>query len=182
MNIRSLKTAVAVVAAVAALGLTACSSTDSAAEGATTTTPASEFESGKGAGAKEEGDEPPATAAPDLPKPTVEELNTRLTKALAGQLTDEEKLTYIQDADKDPDLVDKFVDAAKKNNVTVAITSVGEPAEGKLKADADVTIDGKPVQDAFVDFVAEDTDWKVSHTFACNVVKSAKLDSAACQA
>ncbi|MGW8651131.1 hypothetical protein ACWGMO_17220, partial [Nocardia salmonicida] len=122
------------------------------------------------------------TTVPNLPKPTAAELNSRLTKALAGQLTGEEKKTYIEDADQDPMLVDKFVEAAKQNNVKVAITTVGEPVDGKLKANADVTIDGTPVKDAFVDFVAEDDSWKVSHVFACNIVKSAQLDSAACQA
>lgn len=181
MNTRTLKTAITAIAAIAALGLSACSSTDDAADGATTSTAAAAFESGEGSGAKEEGEEPPATTPPDLPAPTAEELNARLNKALAGRLTDEEKLTYIQDADKDPDLVDKFVDAAEKNKVTVTITKVGEPVAGQLQADAEVTIDGEPVEDAFVDFVAEDTDWKVSNTFACNIVKSAQLDSAACQ-
>ncbi len=181
MNTRTLKIALTVVAAVAALGVSACSSTEQATGGAATTT-ASAFESGKVAGAKDEGEEPPATTAPDLPAPTAAELNARLTKALAGELTEAEKLTYIEDADQDPDLVDKFVDAAKKNKVTVSITKVGTPASGKLQAAADVTIDGKPVKDASVEFVAEDKDWKVSHVFACNIVKSAQLDSAACQA
>ncbi len=179
-----MKTAVAVLAAVAAFGLTACGSSDDTAgsAGATTTAAGDAFETGDTAPGKEEGAEPAATTPPDLPKPTADELNARLNKALAGQLTKDEKKTYIEDADQDPMLVDKFVDAAKTNNVTVTITSVGEPANGKLRAEADVTIDGSPVEDAFVEFVAEDDSWKVSHVFACNVVKSAKLDTAACQA
>ncbi|MFB7875272.1 MULTISPECIES: hypothetical protein [unclassified Nocardia] len=184
MRNRSMKTAVAVLATLAALGLTACSSSDDTASGAgaTTTAAGDQFETGDTAPGKEEGTEPSATTPPNLPKPTAEELNARLNKALAGQLTKDEKKTYIEDADQDPMLVDKFVDAAKKNNVTVAITTVGEPANGKLRADADVTIDGSKVENAFVEFVAEDDSWKVSHVFACNIVKSAKLDSAACQA
>ncbi|MET9213988.1 MULTISPECIES: hypothetical protein [unclassified Nocardia] len=184
MNNRPMKTAAALVAIVAALGLSACSSdASSSSAGASSTTAAGAgFESGSTKQGKEEGGDLAVTTPPNLPKPTAEELNSRINKALAGKLTGDEKKTYIEDADQDPMLVDKFVDAANKNKVTVAITEVGEPADGKLKADADVTIDGKPVQDAFVDFVAEDDSWKVSHTFACNIVKSAKLDSAACQA
>ncbi|MEU3013511.1 hypothetical protein [Nocardia asteroides] len=184
MNNRPFKTAAALVAIVAALGLTACGSgSDTTATGGQSTTAAGgAFESGNTKQGNEEGGEPAPTTPPNLPKPTAAELNSRINKALAGQLTGDEKKTYIEDADQDPMLVDKFVDAAKKNKVTVAITTVGEPADGKLKADADVTIDGKPVQNAFVDFVAEDDSWKVSHTFACNIVKSAQLDSAACQA
>lgn len=184
MTNRPLKTATALVAIVAALGLSACSSdSGSSSAGASSTTAAGgAFESGNTKQGKEEGGDLAVTTPPNLPKPTAEELNSRINKALAGKLTGDEKKTYIEDADQDPMLVDKFVDAANKNKVTVAITKVGEPADGKLKADADVTIDGKPVQDAFVDFVAEDDSWKVSHVFACNIVKSAKLDSAACQA
>ncbi|GGK41851.1 hypothetical protein GCM10011591_11650 [Nocardia camponoti] len=171
------------VAAVATLGLAACSSTDSSTGTETSAKPAGgQFETGDKAPVKEEGVEPVATPAPNLPKPTAEELNARLNKALAGLLTGDEKKTYIEDADKDPMLVDKFVDAAKKNNVKAAITNVPDAKDGKIRAGADVTIDGSPVKDAFVDFVADGDSWKVSHTFACNIVKSAKLDSAACQA
>jgi hypothetical protein len=183
VNNRPVKTAAVVVAIVAALGLSACSSGDSSSTSAgTTSSSGGAFETGGAKSGKEEGGEPAATTVPNLPKPTAAELNARLTKALTGQLTGEEKKTYIEDADQDPMLVDKFVEAAKQNNVEVAITTVGDPVDGKLKANADVTIDGTPVEDAFVDFVAEDDSWKVSHVFACNIVKSAQLDSAACQA
>ncbi|MFD6104672.1 hypothetical protein ACFWFQ_18605, partial [Nocardia salmonicida] len=50
-------------------------------------------------------------------------------------------------------------------SLSIAIDSGGcgrtRPVDGKLKANADVTIDGTPVKDAFVDFVAEDDSWKV---------------------
>ena len=184
MNIRPVKTAAVLVAIVAALGLGACGSDagSTSTSTGTTTSKAGAFETGDAKSGKEEGGEPAATTVPNLPKPTAAELNSRVTKALVGQLTGEEKKTYIEDADQDPMLVDKFVEAAKQNNVKVAITTVGDPVDGKLKANADVTIDGTPVKDAFVDFVAEDDSWKVSHVFACNIVKSAQLDSAACQA
>ncbi|MFE9784066.1 hypothetical protein ACFYO7_01660 [Nocardia salmonicida] len=54
---------------------------------------------------------------------------------------------------------------------------LARPGDGMLEANADVTIDGTPVKDAVVDFVAVDDSWKVSHVFACNIVKSAQLDS-----
>ncbi|MFD3745048.1 hypothetical protein [Nocardia sp. NPDC058633] len=184
VNNRPVQTAAALVAIVAALGLGACSSDATIIDktAAPTTSEGGAFESGEAKAGKEEGGEPAATTVPNLPKPTADELNARLNKAMAGQLTGDEKKTYIEDADQDPMLVDKFVEAAKQNNVKVTITTVGEPVDGKLQANADVTIDGTPVKDAFVDFVAEDDSWKVSHVFACNIVKSAQLDSAACQA
>ena len=184
MKNRSLKTAAAIVLAVTALGLSACSSSDDSASGPSTSAAAGggAFENGKGTDGKEEGAAPATTTPPNLPKPTADALNARINKALSGQLTDQEKLTYIEDADRDPQLVDKFVEAAKKNNVKVTIVKVDGPNAGKLKAGADVTIDGKPVNNASVEFVAVDKDWLVSHDFACNIVKAAKLDSAACQA
>ncbi|APE35988.1 hypothetical protein BOX37_20935 [Nocardia mangyaensis] len=180
MKNRSFKTIAAIAMTAAALGLSACSSDseDTSAAGDTSTTA---FESENTGGESDTGASIAETPAPNLPKPTPEELNDRVNKALNGQLSDSEKLTYIENADRDPDLVDKFVTAAKENKVTVKIVSVDDPADGKLKANADVTIDGAPVEGATVQFVAQGSDWKVSNTFACSIVKSAKLDSAACQ-
>lgn len=174
--------AVLAVAAAATFGVTACSSSDETAAAAPTTTAGAGFEDGKQVEGTQEGDAPMTTTVPNLPAPTVEELNARLDKALAGQLTDDEKASFIEDAERDPYLVDKFVEAAKKNNVKAEITSVGAPVDGKVTAPADVTIDGNPVKGATVEFVAAEGGWRVSHEFTCNIVKSAKLDSAACQA
>ncbi|MFD3703013.1 hypothetical protein ACFWUP_07685 [Nocardia sp. NPDC058658] len=182
MNNRMFQTVAALSVAAAALGLTACSSSSEPASAAPTTTAGAGFEGGKKVDGTQEGDAPLTTTVPNLPAPTVDELNARLDKALAGQLTDDEKATFIEDAERDPDLVDKFVQAAKENNVKAKITAVEAPADGKLKAPADVTIDGKPVEGATVEFVASESGWRVSHVFTCNIVKSAKLDSAACQA
>ncbi|WP_410869719.1 hypothetical protein [Nocardia sp. A7] len=176
------RTAAALAVAVAAFGSAACSSSDEPASAAPTTTAGAGFEDGKKVDGTQEGDAPMTTTVPNLPAPTVEELNARLDKALAGQLTDDEKATFIEDAERDPYLVDKFVEAAKKNNVKAKITSVGTPADGKVTAPADVTIDGTPVKGATVEFVAAEGGWRVSHEFTCNIVKSAQLDSAACQA
>ncbi|NUS95367.1 MAG: hypothetical protein HOQ36_23625 [Nocardia sp.] len=168
--------------AAAALTFTACSSTEDSSTGAASSTEAAAaFESGKTQDGREEGKAPTTTPAPNLPKPTAEELNDKINRALDGSVGEDEKLAWIEDAEQDPQLVDKLVEAAKKNEVTVKITNVGEPAAGKVTADADVTIGGSPVENATVDFVAEGDQWKIAHGFACNIVKSAQLDSAACQ-
>ncbi|MFC9896239.1 hypothetical protein ACFVMC_21330 [Nocardia sp. NPDC127579] len=180
----TLRSMVALVAATSALALSACSSDggDSASPSATTTV-AGKYEEGTKAGEAIESDgELTTTPPPDLPKPTVAELNEKITKAFDASVGEQEKISWVQDAEKDPQLVDKLVDAAKKNKVTVEITGVQEPKDGKLKADAKVTIDGAPVENAFVEFVAETEGWKVSNQFTCNIVRAAKLDSAACQA
>lgn len=185
MKNRPFRVVAAVTMAAAALTFTACASeeesstTDSAA--ASSAPAGGDFESGQNSEGKEEGVAPPSTPPPNLPKPTPEELNDKINRALDSQVSEEEKLTWIEDAEQDPQLVDKLVEAAKKNSVEVEVTDVGEPQEGKLKADAEVNIDGQPVEDASVDFVAEDDEWKIAHQFACNIVTSAQLDSAACQ-
>lgn len=186
MKHRPFRAAAAIVAAVAALTLTACGSDDKKDEAspsgsATTSQAAGAFEGGKTQEGKEEGSAPATTTAPDLPKPTVAELNDKLTKAFNPAIESKEKTGWIEDAEQDPQLAAKLVDAATKNNVKIEVTEVGDPKDGKLTAKANVTIDGNPVENATIDFVAEGDQWKVAHQFACNIVKSAKLDSAACQ-
>ncbi|WP_040836583.1 hypothetical protein [Nocardia brevicatena] len=183
MKIRPFRVVAAITMAAAALTFTACTSSEdsSSDSGASATQAAGGFEAGKSSDGTEEGAAPSTTPPPNLPKPSPEELNDKINRALDGSVSEEEKLAWIEDAEQDPQLVDKLVDAAKKNKVTVKITKVGDPADGKLKADAEVTIDGQPVENASVDFVAEGDQWKIANKFACNIVKSAQLDSAACQ-
>ncbi|MBF6132540.1 hypothetical protein IU501_05955 [Nocardia otitidiscaviarum] len=177
------RAAAAVAVAVSAFGLAACGSGDDTGSDATTTSaaPAGEFEGSTEDEDKVTGAAPSTTEVPNLPKPTVAELNDKINKAFDPSIDAKTKISWIEDAAVDPQLVDKLVDAAKQNNVTVEITNVQDPVDGKLKADANVTIDGAPVENATVAFVAEGTEWKVDHGFACSIVKAAKLDSAACQ-
>lgn len=173
----------ALALAVSAFGLVACSTSDSKTETTTATTssaPAGKFE-GSTEETAETGSAPSTSEVPNLPKPTVAELNDKLTKAFDPSIDAKTKVTWIENAAQDPQLVAKLVDAAKKNNVKVEIVSVPEPVDGKLKAEAKVTIGGTPVDNATVSFVAEGTEWKVDHAFACSIVKAAQLDSAACQ-
>ncbi|WP_306363993.1 hypothetical protein [Nocardia sp. CC227C] len=178
------RAAAAVAIAAMAFGLTACGgSGDDTDTGSATTSaaPAGEFEGSTEDEDKVTGAAPSTTEVPNLPKPTVEELNDKINKAFDPSIDAKTKISWIEDAAVDPQLVDKLVDAAKQNNVTVEITNVQDPVDGKLKADANVTIDGSPVENATVAFVAEGNEWKVDHGFACSIVKAAKLDSAACQ-
>ncbi|WP_228002652.1 FixH family protein [Nocardia australiensis] len=181
MKNRSIRAAVAVALATAAFGLAACSSDKDSDSGTSTTQAAGKFEEGKNSDPVD-GSAKPSTPPPNLAKPSTQLLNDRITKAFDPNVGNEEKISWVQDAERDPELVNKLVDAAKAQNVKVEITGVQEPKDGKLKADAKVTIDGSPVENAFVEFVAVGDQWQVSHQFTCNIVKSAKLDSAACQA
>lgn len=175
----------ALMLATSALGLVACSKSDDTSKAATTTSaakPAGKFSGDTDGGdGKLTGAAPAPTTAADLAKPSVADLNDKVAKAFDPAIDSKTKTDWIEDAALDPQLAQKLVDAAKANNVKIKITNVGDPADGKLKADADVTIDGKPVQNATVSFVADGTDWKIDHNYACSIVKAAKLDSAACQ-
>ncbi len=182
---RTFRTAVALALTAAACTLTACASGDKDSSSPSTTANAAkeagELQGGSDKGEKETGSAPTTPSSPVLAKPSTQQLNDRLTKAFDPNVPNQEKISWIQAAEQDPYLVANLVDAAKKQGVQVEITKVGEPADGKLKADAKVTINGTPVDDAFVSFVSEGGEWKVDHTFACNIVKSAKIESAACQ-
>ncbi|MEV6098386.1 hypothetical protein ACFXG4_14325 [Nocardia sp. NPDC059246] len=174
----------ALMLATSAFGLVACSKSDDSTKAASTTSaaaPAGKFDGSTEGDGKITGAAPAPTTVADLPKPSVQELNDKVTKAFDPSIDSKTKTDWIEDAALDPQLAQKLVDAAKANNVTIKITNVGDPANGKLKADADVTIDGKPVQNATVSFVADGSDWKIDHNYACSIVKAAKLDSAACQ-
>ncbi|MRH89809.1 hypothetical protein GFY24_20575 [Nocardia sp. SYP-A9097] len=174
----------AMALAATAFGLVACSSSETKSDSPATTTSAAASNNkfqGTTDDTKETGAPPSTTPAPDLPKPTVAELNDKLTKAFDPAIDAKTKINWIENAGQDPQLVAKLVDAAKKNDVKVEITNVPDPVAGKIKADAKVTIGGSPVDKATVSFVADGNDWKVDHAFACSIVKAAKLDSAACQ-
>ncbi|RMI28526.1 hypothetical protein [Nocardia stercoris] len=184
MNNRALRTAAVLVAAVATLTLSACSSSSNSSTSTSTTTTAQtdgfQNNGGKKPG-KDDGAQPAPATSTDLPKPTVAELNEKINKAFDPSIPAKTKVDWVENAGQDPDLVDKLAQAAKQNDVKVTITKVEDPSGGKLKADADVTMGGTPVNGASVPFVADGGQWKVDHAYACSIVKQAKLDSAACQ-
>ncbi|MEU7767398.1 hypothetical protein AB0B25_19985 [Nocardia sp. NPDC049190] len=184
MKHHTFRTAVAVVLTAAACSLTACAAgeeTSSPSAGANASNAPGELQGGSDNGDKEAGSAPTTPPSPALAKPSVQQLNERLQKAFDPNVPNKEKISWIQAAEQDPYLVANLVEAAKKQNVKVEVISVGDPKDGRLKADAKVTIDGTPVDSAFIQFVSEGGEWKVDHTFACNIVKSAKIESAACQ-
>ncbi len=184
MNNRALRTAAVLVAAVATLTLSACSSSsNSSSSSSTTTTVKTDGFQNNGAKkpGKDDGAQPAPATSQNLPKPSAADLNDKINKAFDPSIPAKTKVDWVEDAGKDPDLVDKLAQAAKQNDVKVTITKVEDPADGKLKADADVTMGGTPVNGASVPFVADGGEWKVDHTYACSIVKQAKLNSAACE-
>jgi hypothetical protein len=180
----STRTVTAGLLVAAALTMTACSSSSTSSTTASSTTAAASngFQGNGENNTKDQGAKAaPPTTPPNLPKPTAAQLNDELTKAFDPSVPDKEKIGWIENADLDPQLVDKLAAAAKQNGVKITITNVEDPSGGRLKADANVTMNGNPVNGASVPFVAGGTTWKVDHQYACSIVKQAKLDSAACE-
>ena len=123
---------------------------------------------------------PTTRVSPQPPTPTVAELNKRLDDAFDPSIDSKNKIKWLQAGEQDPYLVDKLVEAAKKNNVTIKIVKVNDPQDGRLTADADVTVAGQP-KPTTIEFVSEGGEWKIAQTFTCNIVKAAQLQSAACE-
>ncbi|MDO3650004.1 hypothetical protein [Nocardia mangyaensis] len=163
---RTGRVAIAGLAVVAALGMSACSDDkgdDSTA--AATTTSANATTS--------------AAATAELPPvPTVEELNTQLNTALDPSIPNEEKLDFVQGGEADPELPNRLAVAAQDAGAVVVVTDVTSFGES-VNATADFTINGQTnVVD--VPFVAEDGKWKVQKTWACTMLTNLGQESVAC--
>lgn len=160
--------AIAGIAVVAALGMTACSSDDSDSSPATTTS--------KAAAAT-------TTASSDAalpPVPTVEELNTQLQTALDPAVPSSEKLDMVQGIEADPELPNRLGQAAQDAGVQIAVTEVTSFGDS-VNAKANFTLNGQTnVVD--VPFVAEDGKWKVQKDWACLMLTNLGQQSVACTA
>ncbi|UGT41041.1 hypothetical protein LTV02_34630 [Nocardia yamanashiensis] len=156
--------AVATLAVVAALGLTAC-----------------------GSGDKKETTKPKVStskttsAAQNYPAaPTVADLNAELQKALDPNVPNAQKLDMMQGVQADPNLPQLLSDAYKANNASITVTGVTDLGNGTLTADAQVAVNGGAPQNAVVPFVAEDGKWKVQKEWICNMLSLGNQTSPAC--
>ncbi|MFF0544358.1 hypothetical protein ACWEVD_21160 [Nocardia thailandica] len=158
------RVAIAGLAVVAALGLSACSD-----DKGTTTTAAKTTTSVKTS----------ATSAANLPPvPTVAELNAQLNTALDPSIPNEQKLEFVQGAQADPELPNRLAQAAKDANVQVQVTEVTSFGDS-VNAKANFTLNGQTnVVD--VPFVAEDGKWKVQKSWACTMLTNLGQQSTAC--
>ncbi|NNH72131.1 hypothetical protein HLB23_20090 [Nocardia uniformis] len=157
--------AVATVAVVAALGLSACGSGDKTEKPAKTTTSQAAA----------------TTAAQDLPPvPTVDDLNAELQRGLDPNVPNEEKLALMQGVEADPNLPTALVEAVQQNNAVITVTGVTDLGDGTITADATVAVAGGEPQVAQVPFVAEDGKWKVQKEWICNMLQLANQTSPAC--
>ncbi|MEU0541484.1 hypothetical protein [Nocardia sp. NPDC005978] len=155
--------AIAALAVVATLGLSACGSGDKEVKPVKTTTATT-------------------TAASQNfpPAPTVAELNAQLQKALDPSVPNEEKLDMMQGVDADPTLPQRLSDAYQQNNAKVEVTGVTDLGNGTLTADGQFSINGGAPNPAVVPFVAENGKWKVQKEWICNALSLVNQTSPAC--
>ncbi|MGF0320020.1 hypothetical protein [Nocardia fluminea] len=157
------RVAIAGLAVVAALGLSACSDDKGDKPAAKTTTSA----------------QASAPAASDLPPvPTVEQLNQQLNTALDPSVPNDQKLDFVQGGEADPELPNRLAQAATDAGVQVQVTEVTSFGDS-VNAKADFTVNGQTnVVD--VPFVAEDGKWKVQKSWACTMLTNFGQTSVAC--
>ncbi|MFC9436613.1 hypothetical protein [Nocardia sp. NPDC057030] len=155
--------AIAGLAVVAALGLTACGSDDKSdtpkpSRASTSTT---------------------ATANTPAP-PTVDELNALLQKALDPAVPSAEKLDLVQGIEADPELPNRLAEAFKQANAKAEITGVSVFGES-VSAQGKFTVNG---QENVVDvpFVLDGGKWKVQKSWACGALANLNQQSPACAA
>ncbi|WP_405165462.1 YceI family protein [Nocardia sp. NBC_01499] len=161
------RVAIAGLAVVAALGLTACGSDDKKDPPKSTTTSAT---ANPGT---------PATANPNTPPPpTVDELNLLLQKALDPAVPSAEKLDLVQGIEADPDLPNRLAQAYKDANAKAEITGVTAFGDS-VSAQGKLTINGteNPVD---VPFVLDGGKWKVQKSWACSALTNLNQQSPAC--
>ncbi|MFD4440447.1 hypothetical protein ACFWPK_11800 [Nocardia sp. NPDC058519] len=161
---RTGRVAIAGLAVVAALGLSACSDDKGDKPAAKTTTTSASAQ---------------GSAAANLPAvPTVEQLNTQLTTALDPSVPNDQKLDFVQGIEADPELPNRLAQAVQTNNVQVQVTEVTSFGDS-VNAKANFTVNGQTnVVD--VPFVAEEGKWKVQKSWACGMLTNLGQTSVAC--
>ncbi|BDT95341.1 hypothetical protein IFM12275_53170 [Nocardia sputorum] len=156
--------AIAGLAIVAALGLTACGGDDKDSKPAAKTSTSAKAS---------------ATASANLPPvPTPAELNTALARALDPSVPAAEKLDNVQGAEADPTLPDRLSQAASGADVKIEVTDVTSFGDS-VNAKAKFILNG---QENIVDvpFVADNGKWKIQKQWACTMLTNLGQQSAAC--
>ncbi|MEU8894272.1 hypothetical protein [Nocardia sp. NPDC048505] len=159
--------AIAGLALVAALSMTACGGDDkkdtSTAKSSTTSAMAT------------------ATSAANVPPvPTVAELNAELQKALDPNIPNSEKLEMVQGAEADPELPSRLTQAVQQAGAKAEVTEVTAFGD-TINAKAKITMNGQE-NIADVPFVAENGKWKVQKAWACQMLQLVNIQSVACAA
>ena len=164
---RTGRVAVAALAVVAALGMSACGSGDkhSSSKAKTTTAAA-------------------ATSSNYPAVPTVAQLNQELSQTLDPSVPSSQKVQYLEDGvtalQKDPEMINKLITAYKQNNAKIAVTSVSYLGGPTLTANANFSVNGGQNNVATVPIVAQDGKWKLQKQWACSGLQNLNQSSPAC--
>ncbi|WP_051180123.1 hypothetical protein [Nocardia concava] len=156
--------AIATLAVVTALGVSACGSGDKPGTKPAKTTTSKAV----------------AAQSNYPPVPTAADLNAELQKVTDPSVPNEQKLDALQGVSADPTLPTRFADFYKQSGATVTVTNVTDLGNGTITADADVSVSGGAPQKAVVPFVAEDGKWKVQKDWICNMLSLGNQTSPAC--
>ena len=160
--------AVAALAVVAALGMSACGSGDKSSGHHTKKT-----------------SKPAATSAQNVPPvPTVDQLNTELGQALDPAVPADQKVQFLEGGQealqKDPGMLQKLTDAYQQNNAKVNVTDVTYLGGDTLTAKADFSVNDQPPNQVSVPFVVQGDQWVLQKDWACNGIQNLGQTSPAC--
>ncbi|WP_258195283.1 YceI family protein [Rhodococcus sp. OK519] len=122
-----------------------------------------------------------SAAAPSIAPPTAAELNAALATAFDANVPVEQKAQLVQGAEADPELINQVAKAAKDAGATIEVVDVTPTGDDTVTAGVNLVINGQ-TNPATVDFVAENGVWKMSKSYACQLVTMAQLTSPACPA
>lgn len=166
----------AAVVAAAAFGLTACGLDDQPVD---RNRPSGGDYSA--AARQEASTAPKQQLTPVLAAPSVAELDAQVGRSIDPMVGDASKTATLENADRDPQLASRLVQAVTATNATVHITSIILVENGRLQAVADVTTNGVQVHEERIEFVAGKAHWQLGLDFTCAIIQKAGSDSAACQ-
>ncbi|MET8779250.1 hypothetical protein ABZV58_29970 [Nocardia sp. NPDC004654] len=122
-----------------------------------------------------------ASDKPPVPLPSPAELNAGLGIALNPATPADQKLTFVQGAENDPDLIARVTEAATKNGVTMTVTQVEYTGGETMQARATLSVNGTPVEgQSVIPFVAENGRWKLQKAWACQMLANAQTTSPSC--
>lgn len=123
-----------------------------------------------------------ASAAQQIPEPTVPMLKGMLDKALDPKVPAAEKADLIQGFEKDPNQVQKLADQFTKNKGVVNITKVNYSGGTNAQATGDGNVAGTKLDTLEVPFVFENSKWKVEKNYACAMMKNLSIPNTVCTA
>ncbi|MBO0856337.1 MAG: hypothetical protein J2P18_21510, partial [Nocardia sp.] len=124
------------------------------------------------------------SAANTPPVPSVADLNAELSKALDPNVPAAQKAQWLEDGQaavaKDPNMMSNLTKAYQQANAKINITGVQSLGGDTVTAQVDFSTNGQPPTKADVPFVAQNGQWVLQKSWACNALKNLGQQSPAC--